>query len=264
MTHLESHIPAFVINLDQAADRLEFMHQQAASASIRFERVRGNWGVDIEPLFIRDKFVHADGSLKTRLRPGQIGCYSSHLKTHALIAERNLPMALVLEDDVVLPADFSQILKKIIGNLPPSWDIVKLCNDPKRAVFSVRRVDDRHLVRFTRQPSRGGAYLISRNGAFKMLRANSRPFPFDGELSRPWRFGLDVYGICPAPVRQIDLPSATTAQGGRTKVWKSPWQRTRALVYAISKVGVNNLIACRLAEARGTFKRNRPVPMIVE
>lgn len=256
--------PIFLINLDSDTHRLDFMRRQAASAGVEFERVPGNWGLKVEPEAVREKFLRPDGSVKTRLRPGQIGCYSSHLKVHAMIIERGLPMALVLEDDVELPAGFAQILDAIVDALPRSWDIVKLCNNPKRAVFSLRRINDRHLVRFSRQPSLGGAYLINRGGAAKMLRADRRPFPFDGELSRPWRFGLDLYGICPAPVRQLHPPSATIAQGGRTKVWKSPWQRTRAWAYAVSKIGMRGLIACRIAETRALLRGDRQVPMIVE
>lgn len=257
-------VPIFCINLERAADRLAFMHEQAAKAGITFERVPGNWGLEVTPDAIRDKFLRPDGTKKTRLRPGQIGCYSSHLKTYALIVERDLPMALVLEDDVELPADLVAIVDEIIAHLPPAWDFVKLCNDPKRAVYSVRRIGSRHLVRFSRQPSKGGGYLVSRSGALKMLAPESRPFPFDGELSRPWRFGLDIYGVCPKPINQLVLPSATIAQGGRADIWKSPYHRVQGTLYGLSKMGPWGLMKCRVAEALGTLRGTRTAPLIVE
>jgi glycosyl transferase, family 25 len=247
-------IDAFVINLDRDTERLAHMNEQETRAGLRFERVPGVLGADV-PAHMRPKFLRTDGSIASDLTPGEVGCYASHLRVYEIILARGIPFALVLEDDVVLGGDTIDTVMAAMSGLPRGWDLVKLCNEPKKAVYSVTRLGgSRHVVRFVRQPLLAGAYLISANGARKMLMAGLRFQPIDVDLASPWVFGMDVYGVCPPPIPQLQtLASSIKSLGGHsTHRRKRRVMRfyTERLLYRLRTIGLGGLIACYAADVK--------------
>lgn len=239
----------FVINLDAASERLLRMQLQAEAAGIDFERVPGIRG-DL-PLNLRDQF-----SLSP-LSQGEIGCYAAHLEVCSRVVSRNLPAAMVLEDDVEFATDIAALLDGVLAKLTSPWDIVKLCNNHDRSVYSIDRIGHRHLVRFYRQPARAAGYLISGTGARKLLKSRPRVRPIDIEMRQPWHIGLDMYGICPPPVVQLrTMPSfireaGVKRRGGYSKV------RIQTFVYAVRAMGWGPALSCRIADM---FWRKRTPP----
>lgn len=251
-------LPTFVINLDSDTHRLEHMKEQAARANVTFERISGVFATRI-PEHLRSKSVNANGAVASDLRPGEVGCYASHLLAYETLLARNLGQALVLEDDVVLTEDCLDTLKNVVRCLPNGWDVVKLCNDPPNAVLSVARVGDRHLVRFVRYPFLAGAYLISAEGARKLLEPGLRSRPIDVDLARPWDFGTDVYGVCPPPIVQLQtLDSSIKILGGygppKRDQRRLSWRKMR---YRLRTIGLKGLIACRAADLKQSFRAAR-------
>lgn len=239
----------FLINLDIASERLAFMQEQARRAGIDLERVAGVVGTAVDERW-RDQFLLPDGRIASLLNAGEVGCYASHLLVCSLIVERGLPLAVVLEDDVEVPHDFGQFIDAVPNVLPPTWDIIKLNNNPSRAVYSLGQVGPRHLVRFYRQPPMTGGHLISNAGARKLLVPRSRNKPIDMELRQPWNMDLDMYGICPPAVRQLQsMGSYIHEVGGdrlrRGKHFRDP---ARTFAYAVRKMGLLPTLACRWAE----------------
>lgn len=193
------------------------MASEAARAGMSFERFSALDGRHLEGA-LRAQFFNSDGSPHApALSQGEIGCYASHLSIHQLLlADERQDCALVLEDDVQLADDVLSIIDAVLRTLP-RWDIIRLSNTPKAVVLPVAALPNgREAVRYWTVPNGAGAYLISRSGAEKFLRAyTKRTLPIDEDLRRPWRNGLDTYGIVPPPVEPDVLGVSRIASMGR-------------------------------------------------
>jgi len=192
-------VPTYLINLRRDGARLERMSAQLSRLGLPFERLDAIHGLDM-PGWLQPYFLDAEGKSASRLLPGEIGCYASHLLACAIIAQRGLP-ALVLEDDLEIADGFTDLLRAF-GTLPAGWDIVRLSNPHKRICFRVSGLTDRFsLVKFSRVPPSTGAYLLSPAGARKFLGwKHLRTLPVDQDLRRNWDCGLKTYGVFPQPV----------------------------------------------------------------
>lgn len=66
---------------------------------------------------------HLKSSLHERLR---LGCYMSHVSVWQELFQNGLPFAVILEDDVILAANFSSELQLRLAALPLNWDLLYL------------------------------------------------------------------------------------------------------------------------------------------
>lgn len=232
--HRTPHI--VVINLDRDADRLAHMQHQFDRLALSFERFAAINGANM-PEALRSYFPR-DREDQAALSPGEIGCYASHLAICQRIADGSLPSPLcVLEDDVELPSDFAAILSAVLERLPSDWDMVRLSNDTKRAVMPLQRLSGQFkLVRYTNVPGSTGASLITRAGAEKFLKQGARTLPVDQDLRRVWAWGLNTFGVTPAPVRRDVLGASTidamAAEGWRVESWRIARLRRRRVFEA--------------------------------
>jgi glycosyl transferase family 25 len=256
-----SVLPVFVINLDRSADRLAFVQHEARAAGVQFERFAAVDGTAI-PDWLRLEFLSADGMPLSRLAPGEIGCYASHLAVHRRIISGGLPFALVLEDDVKLALDLVEIAETAILAAPEGWDYIHLSGRIKRTVASFAALPNgRHLVRHMRIPMNTGGYVISRTGAEKMLKPGPRVRPVDQEIHFAWLRGLDVLGIYPPPVIWGDHLPTTIACTWRTEPKKKHrWgpgliSRLQGHLYTGRKLGIRTYFACRWAGMRFAAER---------
>src|SRR5262245_54308049 len=96
-------VPVFYINRVADTERPSAITRYLRLARLPAERISGIEGAAV-PGHFRHMFFTGQ-RLHSALRPGEIGCYASHLTVMRLIVERGLPYALVLEDDAVLPVD---------------------------------------------------------------------------------------------------------------------------------------------------------------
>lgn len=206
-----------LINLDTSRDRLDHMSRQLEQAGLSFTRQPAIRGTAI-PEVISTYLLDANGYVASTLKPGEVGCYASHLLIHFLMVEGQLPeIVLVLEDDLIVSPDLSAVLGAALEALPEQWDIVRLSNPPKRAYMPVATLPgNRELVQYSKIPNNTGAYLISRSGAEKFLAAyRPRRRAVDEDLRRPWEFGLKTYGIVPPPIVSNIFDSTIDALGDR-------------------------------------------------
>lgn len=194
------------------------MQAEFARVGMPFSRLRAIDGQDL-PQAARSYFCDASGQVKSILMPPEIGCYASHITAWQAVAEGTCgDQALVCEDDIVLPGNLPALLHNILRTAPAGWDLIRLCNESKHPTVQVAPIDERHaLVRYWICPLLAGAYLVSRAGAVKLLRPTIRHHPIDWDLGRPWRFGADAYGVQPAPIRPVGMPSVVDAMGGRAQ-----------------------------------------------
>src|SRR5689334_19676770 len=108
----------FLINLDRSPDRLTHMQAQLAALDIKAERVSAVDGRDRVPAHLRSQFATS-----TNLTSAEVGCYASHLAVMEIIRDRQLPHAVVLEDDANLQPDFVAATTEAIAMAPHRWDI---------------------------------------------------------------------------------------------------------------------------------------------
>lgn len=192
-----------VINLDRDQARLAAVSKEFARSSIAFERFAAVNGLAV-PEAVRPYFFGADGRPAPTLTRGEVGCYASHLTLWRRIAQgRYGAPTLICEDDIGLAQDFVDVLDATLRSVDEGWDIIRLSVLSNRVVWPVCRIPEGYdLVRYSKVPVRLGAYLISEQGARKLLKPGLRTRPVDIDLARPWELDLNVYGIDPAPVFQ--------------------------------------------------------------
>lgn len=227
---------------------MEAQFSRLGLEATRIEAVDGqNLPRELQPYFTID-------SRPPLMKPGEIGCYASHLKTFQLLTDAGIGAALVLEDDVVLSSDLNAVIRDLVANLPSGWDMVHLCLKPDRAVKPLMRLPScrRTLVRHSRIPAETAGYLISAAGARKMLNPDiPRIWPIDWDTRRPWVFGMDVYGLLEPPIMQDRNISSTIGRsGGRSRLrsglprstpyspTNNPLRTPEGLVFNFRKLGL--------------------------
>jgi len=161
---------------------------------------------------------------------GEKGCYASHHKAWAWLAESGLPAMVVLEDDVQLTPELVKVISAI-ESINVDWDMIKLIGREKEKIRTRRPfVEGVDLIDYKRVPSLTAGYIISREGALKLMRKR-RPFgrPIDVDLRFWWECDLRILGVSPACLI-LDETSFTSSIGqkSRQRTWRAAWKKFRA------------------------------------
>src|SRR5262245_14476283 len=133
--YLAPRVRAFYLNLDQEIGRRHSIEGQLAAAGMHAERVQAVDGSKLLPAELWAYF-----QAQHLMAAGALGCYASHIKAWEKILRKDLPYALVLEDDAILAPGLSRLLSDVVTALPKAWDMVHLGTEPDRAVCEVARV----------------------------------------------------------------------------------------------------------------------------
>ncbi len=208
---------AFVINMDFNHDRLTHMKRQLARFPFEFERVHGITPDECGAFGLRGwSPVRSLIANRRRLLPGQLGCTYSHLWIYHQIVERNLPAALVFEDDVVLDARFGACVRRA----EKAMDSMR----PQLYLFSCVEAetgDSQHEeIRRIRHSWGADAYLITREAAKLIIAKNEPVLVVCDTMKRFARyFGLELFRVFPISARQdegafaSDVPQAPKPPG---------------------------------------------------
>jgi glycosyl transferase family 25 len=205
-----------LINLDRDGLRLDHMRDELGRAGLAFERFPAILGLAV-PDELRALFLDASGVPLSRLKPGEIGVYASHLALHRqLLARSDLDALVVMEDDLEVSPDLGAVLAGLAA-LEEPVDIVRLSNPAKEPALDHGEVTPgRSLVTYWRVPNNMGCYLITKSGAAKTTAMPAPRFAIDEDMRRPWEIGLETFGVLPAPVRaNIFDRSSIDAMGDR-------------------------------------------------
>lgn len=106
------NVPKFVINLKRRPDRLKLFQDNCPWP---VETVNAFDGKNEHLENKKDRKVYSSFN---RIRPGERGCFISHLKIWKMIVDKNLPMAMVFEDDAEFSDHFNQKMEHVLSNLP--------------------------------------------------------------------------------------------------------------------------------------------------
>jgi glycosyl transferase, family 25 len=155
------------------------------------------------------------------LRPGEVGCYESHRAAWRRLLALGARSLAVFEDDVEIDARLAPLLQAI-ERLPMPWDMVKLFGREQERVAWQQPLPASSLtagaalVGYSRVPSQTCAYVISREGARKLLATRARfGRPLDVDLRHWWENDLVVLGVQPYPVRLAPAARMPTIDDGR-------------------------------------------------
>jgi GR25 family glycosyltransferase involved in LPS biosynthesis len=140
---------AYIITINPESKRYKDTEASAKAAGLSIKK----WdGVKIDDTMGDSLMEQGIGSLLfkgTKMRfKGAIGCFLAHRGVMRHIAEQphSSQGTLILEDDVVIPADFMQKLQGVVAHLPRDWDILYLDKvNPKS-----EKVNE-HVHKFTKQ-----------------------------------------------------------------------------------------------------------------
>jgi glycosyl transferase family 25 len=148
------------------------------------------------------------------LSPGELAAFSTHRAIlEQFVRDGDADHLLVLEDDILIDPGFPF---ERLPELMSLAGIGMLRLYARSLIGTCRRiacVGERHsLVRFTRPAFGTQAYLVTREGARRLLSTPRRIVrPCDDEFDRYWENGVPLYALYPFPV--IELHGPTTIAG---------------------------------------------------
>ena len=189
----------FVVNLDKNHDRMEFMKDQLARLGIVYDRVPAVYGKMMSPEELECDFARTRSlwAQRRRLSLSEIGCSLSHIKIYRAMIEGNIPVALVLEDDVVLDSRLQEVVSKIESFISPS--------QPQIVMLSHLGGHDENKVGVERVHSCTctDGYVVNLPAAQLIYKANYPVLTVADKWDRWERlFGLETYRAYPLTVRQ--------------------------------------------------------------
>ena len=220
-----------VINLDKSHQRLERISARLNQLGLPFERVPAVYGASLSAVELKEFYSHTLNAKSYRrpLSNAEIGCYLSHLKAWQTIVDRQLPCALVIEDDLIIDDELKAFMHKL-SRSTADWDVVKFyCRKSSPRITSREPIGRSHdLCRFQKIPIGNLAQLVSLNGAKKILAARQKfGRPVDDDIQHWWEADLNVLGIFPSVVHVIqNAESDIDQQGARNNKGRkfSPWR----------------------------------------
>ena len=241
--------PIYVINLDRDVERMASLAGSLRGLNLTYVRVSAVLGKEVPDW---EKLVDVElYGARNRLpmpRPGEVGCYLSHLKAMEEFLRTDAPWCVILEDDVEVRPECVEVLAAL--GQKDDWDLVKLFCFHSGLPVRKRALTPTHqlVVHLTRTTS-SAAYAVNRRAAETLLRS-MRPITeqVDHALERPWETGLRVRGVRPLPVVLAPVAATTTIGYDGRHATRLPWKRSLRLF--LSRAGKEiRRFACGVAES---------------
>ena len=207
-------LPIVFINLDRDAKRRLRLVTALQQTPLKSQRFSAVWWADLSAEEMQRLYSDAvnERQYYKPLRNGEKGCYASHIGAWQQLLASDAPALVVLEDDVRLKPQFTEVIHAIVALQEP-WDMVKLLGREHEKVRSARTlVVGTSLVDYSRVPSMTAGYVISRAGATKLL-TNRQPFgrPIDVDLRFWWECdALRILGVSPSAIALDDTSETST------------------------------------------------------
>lgn len=166
---------AYVINLARSKDRRAYMAAQLKKVGMAYEFVSAIDGRDLD---MNDSEVVslAELTIHSRYPANTAGTVLSHLSCYERMIADGREAALVLEDDVILPADVDALADSVAGQLSGA-EVGLLSMDCKKPLLisregAVQVFGDRMLALPVNvmQIVSGGAYVITREACERLIK----------------------------------------------------------------------------------------------
>jgi glycosyl transferase, family 25 len=216
---MSSAVHVYVINLARSLDRRAHITAELDKTGLDYDIVAA---VDGRVLDLTDPTI-VDPALVARIQvqlvAGTVGAALSHQKVYQQIIADGVDIALVLEDDVVLPADLKTLADAVAGQLDGaevallSYDSEEPCRMSREGLVPLPGSRSLALPIDIDQPVSGAGYLITREACERMIKYGT-PIRVPADT---WRFffregALDrVRCVFPLPV--LKNPKFTSTIG---------------------------------------------------
>lgn len=208
---------AYVVNLARSLDRRTHITAELRKTGLNYEIFTAVDGRDLnlsDPSIIDPSFTAA-----VVLAAGTIGCALSHIGIYKRIIADQLDKALVLEDDITLPADLVSLVKAV-GEQMTGAEVALLSVDcPEPCQMSLEGAIPLPGSRLLAlpidifKPRSSGAYVITREACERMVKA---AFPIRVQADAWWYFyreGILDRVRCVAPLPVLKNPELTSTIG---------------------------------------------------
>lgn len=197
-----SDFVTYVINMEEASDRLSHMTRELARIGLSFIRYPGVAGDQLthpHKDFSDWSYRHLHGR---RWAPREVGCYLSHIGCMQQFLRSGAKYALILEDDVVIDDDLPLIINDAI-NVSTDWNMLRLSTVNSGKWWPVTRIGRYHLsVCLSREKGAGG-YLVDRKAAEQMVKLLlPMRLAWDIAFDLEWLLGFKTLGVHPMPINQ--------------------------------------------------------------
>lgn len=240
----------FVINLERDRDRWAHISKHLQETGLDFERMHAIYGGNLTTNELSEHYdpIKAKWRQARPLTAAEIGCALSHLCIYREISKRDLPRALILEDDVVLKPDVPMLLGALESYMPEGEPIICLLSPalrppqnpgiPLSTNYSLRDFESGYFT---------SSYVLTRSAA-ELLLGDLHPV---SDVADCWHRlakleGLRILSVTPAATHQKqDEFGSSTTQDINTFLGRSPFS---LLQYKILRA--RNLAFSRFIEAR--------------
>jgi glycosyl transferase family 25 len=224
--------PFWVISLEAAQNRRDFVARGFADVGVEFERIDavdgGRLTADDQRRYSRWRSLFQVGR---GLTAGELGCALSHLEAYRRMVDAQIPEVVILEDDVQPTRDLLSLLGAADA-FPSDADVVNfdpLFRSGGPTPVGVPLLGGKYRVCTYRQNPYGAAcYRIRLRAARKLLDVG---YPVrmtaDDLIFRPRPAGVRWYGVEPTVVVRGDVRSELVARsdGGtppEARIWERP------------------------------------------
>jgi glycosyl transferase family 25 len=218
-----------LINLPQSCERLALASAELTKAGISFERVDAVDGRRLQGEELARFGLGWRKRYFQTLRPGEIGCYLSHLRALERFLASDHEIALIVEDDLHIASDAARCIHELLGlrhELPPA---VNLFGARARGEVLRTLLTGHQLVRSTSVPRGTVAILWTRSGAKSMLQgAGALDRPIDVDRKHWWERECPPIWINPAPfVEHAGDCTPSTITGRKQAGWTVRLRKAR-------------------------------------
>lgn len=165
-------LKAFVINLPRHATRRAFMEMQCQSHGLNHEIFDGVEGAKLAPEALAQQYdaSRAQRVYGRELTLGEVGCALSHLAVYREIVDRQLPFALILEDDALIGNHTRAVCRRLLEKLSPDEPtVVLLIHTQKYTAWGSAKLSRLHRLVRTRDAFCGHAYVVTQAAARALL-----------------------------------------------------------------------------------------------
>jgi glycosyl transferase, family 25 len=231
-------LKAYVINLARSHDRRAHITAELKRTGLDYEIMTAVDGHDVD---LGDREI-IDPSLAyhTQFLPGTAGAALSHLNVYKRMVADQLDEALVLEDDVVLPADLSSLADAVAGQLAGaevallSYGSYRFCALSPEGAVQLPASRLLALPIEIRTVVSGGAYVITREACERMIKC-VLPVRMNPDDWWYWyREGALDRVRCVMPIPVLKSPKHTSTQGsyklGNSVKGRAAWLLARSRI----------------------------------
>ena len=237
----------FLINLDKDVERLAAADAQFRAVGVEYERFSA---VYVKYWSRAEKNRHVNRfrwwcATGRPPRDGEIGCALSHYTLFRRMVAENIPIACMIEDDVVLDSRMKRVLEEVERSYPKGVPFVGLLSNHSDPVGQNPEVGDcgfttpedvsEFLLKRETWDQCTEGYVVSLEGAKALLRANY-PLITPCDIWPRWcrQGNIELYHVFPTVCSQNkDNFNSTVAVNG---IWVKDMSVMRLVFYRVGRL----------------------------